>query len=107
MDSKKLLIKLEGKTVEKNENVKDSSSIKDNEKANFMKRVRFNSVLIKNSNSLASTNLPNKQTDNENNNSNNKVSLPELHLNNEKAIINLLIFINIFLAFITFILIKK
>ena len=88
MDSKKLLIKLEGKTVEKNENVKDSSSIKDNEKANFMKRVRFNSVLIKNSNSLASTNLPNKQTDNENNNSNNKVSLPELHLNNEKAIIN-------------------
>ena len=88
MDSKKLLIKLEGKTVEKNENVKDSSFIKDNEKANFMKRVRFNSVLIKNSNSLASTNLPNKQTDNENNNSNNKVSLPELHLNNEKAIIN-------------------
>ena len=88
-DSKKLLIKLEGRRIEKDESKKEFSFIKDSEKAKNIKTVRFKSFHINSLNSLSSVNLPIKNAENDKNNFiNNRISLPDLNINKDKANIN-------------------
>ena len=83
-DSKKLLIKLEGRRMEKDDSKKELSFIKDNEKIKNSKIVR-----IKSFNSLSSESLSIKSfKKSENNKTNNRVLLPDLKINKEKEIIN-------------------
>ena len=83
-DSKKLLLKLEGKRIEKDDSKKELSFIKDDEKIKNSKIVR-----IKSFNSLSSDSLSIKSIKkSENNKNNNRVVLPNLKLNKEKEIIN-------------------
>ena len=88
-DSKKLLIKLEGRRIEKDESKKEFSFIKDSEKAKNIKTVRFKSFHINSLNSLSSVNLPIKNAENDKNNLiNNRISLPDLNINKDKTNIN-------------------
>ena len=88
-DSKKLLIKLEGRRIEKDESKKEFSFIKDSEKAKNIKTVRFKSFHINSLNSLSSVNIPIKNAENDKNNFiNNRISLPDLNINKDKTNIN-------------------
>ena len=84
-DSKKLLIKLEGRRIDKDESKKELSFIKDTDKAKNIKKVRFKSFQINNFKSLSSENLPLKNIENDKNNViDNRVFLPDLNINKDK-----------------------
>ena len=84
-DSKKLLIKLEGRRIDKDESKKELSFIKDTDKAKNIKTVRFKSFQINNFKSLSSENLPLKNIENDKNNViDNRVFLPDLNINKDK-----------------------
>ena len=84
-DSKKLLIKLEGRRIDKDESKKELSFIKDTDKAKNIKKVRFKRFQINNFKSLSSENLPLKNIENDKNNViDNRVFLPDLNINKDK-----------------------
>ena len=84
-DSKKLLIKLEGRRIDKDESKKELSFIKDTDKAKNIKTVRFKNFQINNFKSLSSENLPLKNIENDKNNViDNRIFLPDLNINKDK-----------------------
>ena len=87
-DSKKLLIKLEGRRIEKDESKNELSFIKDTEKTKNIKAIRFKSFQNKNLNCQSSASLPIQKAENDKTQIINKVSLPEIIINKNKSSIN-------------------